>query len=270
MNPIRPDLRERLLREYSEAAAPQPERLFHRLAAGNLIGILALGALLVTVDVTPAARIAVVEARPVRFRVAEAPIAPPSPPKPPEARREEPSEPPQLRPETRLDQAIDLPAAEPSDADPTPAPRTIRRVYGMRKVLASGLGTGSSDGDGLVVKRGNTLDGHADTLEATDDDLRAPVVSLSTVETAPVPVYQARPRYSPTLIENHASGVVSARLLVDTDGSVRRLEIVEDIGFDSREIATEALRQFRFRPALRDGQPVAVWILYKIRFEFQD
>ena len=52
--------------------------------------------------------------------------------------------------------------------------------------------------------------------------------------------------------------------------SAGQVVIVEDIGLDSGEVAAVALRQFRFRPALRGGQAVPVWIVYKIRFEFQE
>ena len=33
---------------------------------------------------------------------------------------------------------------------------------------------------------------------------------------------------------------------------------------------TAAFLRFRFRPALKDGRPVAVWIRHRIRFEFQE
>ena len=43
---------------------------------------------------------------------------------------------------------------------------------------------------GIVVKRGNTLDGVADTLTATEADLARPLVALSTVEEPPAPVHR--------------------------------------------------------------------------------
>ncbi len=85
-----------------------------------------------------------------------------------------------------------------------------------------------------------------------------------------MPEHRVKPRYSEALIAARAGGTVSARVLVDRDGRVAAVRITEDIGHDSAAVAEEALRQFRFRPALRHGQPVAVWIIHRIRFEFQE
>ncbi len=48
------------------------------------------------------------------------------------------------------------------------------------------------------------------------------------------------------------------------------LKLTEDIGLDSKQVAAKALGGFRFKPALKNGSPVAVWILHRIRFEFQE
>ena len=188
---------------------------------------------------------------------------------------------PVLEPETVLAQPIDRPSAAvpvtpdrpPVPAatdDPEPAPAApARRVYGVRRVYARGLGGGSGAG-GLVVKTGNTLDGLPDTLTATAADLQGRLAPLSSVESAPEPVHRERPAYSAALTAARAEGVVAAYLLIDVDGRVRDVKIVEDIGFDSAVVAEAAFRKFTFRPARRDGEPVAVWILHRIRFEFQD
>ncbi len=270
MKPLSAELRRQLLREYAESRSSknrETDRVFHRLFAGSLAVAIGLGGLLLTVPVTPAARLTLLDPTPVAFKVAAelSDSAAPSPPPPP--RQVAPVEPaPVITSDTQLAQEVDSPATEGDPAAQTPA----RRVYGVRKVFARGLGAGSGGDGSLVVKRGNTLDGRADTLTATAADLNGPVAPLSTVEVPPTPVRQVKPRYSQALIDHRVSGVVSARLLVDADGQVREVEITEDIGFDSREIATNAFRQFRFRPALRGDRPVAVWILFKIRFEFQE
>jgi len=97
-----------------------------------------------------------------------------------------------------------------------------------------------------------------------------PLVPVSTVDVAPVPVHRVKPSYSDTLREARASGTVTARLLVDVDGTVKAVEIRDDFGLDSGALARAAFAQFRFRPARRDGVAVAVWIVHRIRFEFQE
>lgn len=183
---------------------------------------------------------------------------------------------PRLDPSTVLAQAVDRPAPRPEVAKvaptqpPLPDDPAPRRVYGVRKVYARGLGGGTGATGRLVVKQGNTVDGRPDSLTATAADMRGGLAALSTVERAPEPLHRVKPAYSEALAKARAHGVVSAYLLVDADGTVRDVKITEDIGYDSQEVAAAAFRRFRFRPALRGGEPVAVWILHRIRFEFQE
>ena len=43
---------------------------------------------------------------------------------------------------------------------------------------------------------------------------------------------------------------------------------LNDLGYDSAERALRATLQMEFYPALRDEEPVAVWIVIPIRMEF--
>ena len=181
---------------------------------------------------------------------------------------------PVLTPDTVLDAPVDLPvetpdAAPSGDPETAPAETEVRRVYGVRRVYARGLGAGG-DPSGLVAKRGNTLAGPPDTLTATAADLAGRLAPLSTVDRAPEPLSRPQPAYSDAMRAARVSGTVEAWLLVGPDGSVRDVNVTSDIGADSRDVATAALRRFRFRPAERDGAPVAVWILHRIRFQFQE
>lgn len=236
------------------------------IVAAVLVG---LGMFLQTLPLPPVERPQRAPAHRVSFRLpALAPAAP------------APAALPELTRDTVLAQAAEEPRAAPELA-PTAAPPEFaapeavrdepppRRVYGVRQVLVRGLGDGGGAG-GLVVKLGNTLDGVADTLTASAADLRGELAALSSVERAPEPVHQVKPHYSPAMLAARARGVVTARLLVDADGSVAEVAVLEDIGQDSRRLASDAFRQFRFRPALRHGEPVAVWIVFRMRFEFQE
>ena len=105
---------------------------------------------------------------------------------------------------------------------------------------------------------------------ATEADLAGPLAPLSTVTQAPVLTDRVKPEYTPEMIENRISGVVQARLLVDTDGRVKDVEVTQDLGFGSRESAVAAFRKLRFKPAMRGAEPVAVWIRMKYRFVLQE
>ncbi len=156
-----------------------------------------------------------------------------------------------------------------TEAEPPKPEAPPRRVYGVRKIMAQGLGAGG-DGPGLVSKLGNTIDGRMDDLVATESDLTGTLVATSSVDQAPVPVRRTKPEYSELMKEHRAEGTVTARLLIDVDGRVKDVEILSDFGHDSPEVARRAFLSFTFRPAIRDGEPVAVWITHKIRFEFEE
>lgn len=186
---------------------------------------------------------------------------------------------PVIEPETVLAQPVDRPRERPEPVvaaqtatvqAPAPDPEPARRVYGVRRVYARGLGAGGDQAAALVTKLGNTVDGRRDDLTATAADLQGELAALSSVETAPEPVRRVRPLYSEALTKARAEGLVEAYLLIDVDGKVRDVKIVSDFGFDSAAVAEAALRKFEFIPARRAGKPVAVWILHRIRFEFQE
>ena len=140
----------------------------------------------------------------------------------------------------------------------------------MRRVFATGLGSGGNGSSAIVSKLGNTLEKEPDTLKATEEDLKGPLVSITTVSKAPVRMNMVKPEYTKEMKENKASGVVKAKLLIDIDGAVKKAIILQDIGFGSRDAAFEAFKKLKFKPALRDNEPVAVWIIMKYRFVLQD
>lgn len=272
MNALRATRLPRRLGRFAEpapvAAAERPFRVLILAAAGACALV---GLVLTAAEVPPHALAADDFARRVTLEFDAVQVPRPAPEPEPQP---VPAPPPVLQPETVLAQAVARPAPEPADPPAVPAPAAAapapRRVYGVRRVYARGLGGSGGASGRLVVKRGNTVDGRPDTLTATPADLGGDLASLSSVDRAPEPLRRVRPEYSQALRDARASGTVSAYLLVDVAGNVRDVNITEDIGYDSMEVATRAFRKFRFRPAEQDGRPVAVWILHRIRFEFQE
>jgi len=62
-------------------------------------------------------------------------------------------------------------------------------------------------------------------------------------------------------------GTVVLRVLVDETGTVRSVKHVSGPGGGLDEAAVKAVARFRFRPAMRRGQPVATEIRYTYTFE---
>lgn len=161
----------------------------------------------------------------------------------------------------------ELKQKEKVSAEPPPAERKVRRVYGLRKVYARGLGTGGSLSDAVIGKLGNTIDKEVDTLTATSEEVEGRIVSATTITQAPRLVRRVKPEYSEEMLKNRIEGTISVRVLVDVDGRVKKAQALNDLGFGSKELAVEACRALRFEPAMRGTQAVAVWIVVPITFK---
>jgi TonB family protein len=149
---------------------------------------------------------------------------------------------------------------------------TLREVYGLKKVYSVGLGAGGSgDGsDAIVSKLGNTLEKDPDTLKATEEEIKGAVTSVATVTSKPVIEVAVKPEYTEEMKRNRVQGVVSARILVDIDGAVKRIEVLNDLGFGTKEAVEKACKELKFKPAMEGDTPVSTWIVFKFRFVLQE
>ncbi len=149
---------------------------------------------------------------------------------------------------------------------------TLREVYGLKKVYSVGLGASGSgeESDAIVSKLGNTLEKEPDTLKATDEEIKGAVTSVATVTTKPVLERAVKPDYTDEMKQNRVQGVISARILVDIDGEVKRVEVLNDLGFGTKEAVEKACKKLKFKPAMEGDTPVSTWIVFKFRFVLQE
>ncbi len=160
---------------------------------------------------------------------------------------------------------------EPSAAPPEEEPRKVRKVYGLKNVYSQGLGSGVSSEDAVVGKLGNTLNKEFDTLTADTEDLKAKkVISIATVDKQPRlrdDFKHMKPVYTEEMLANRVEGVVKAKILIDVDGKVKNVLVLNDLGFGSEKVASDYMLKLEFEPATKNGEPVAVWKIFSIRFE---
>ena len=95
-------------------------------------------------------------------------------------------------------------------------------------------------------------------------------LTLSEVDVKPVAITQVAPAYPPDLQRAHFGGTVMISILVDERGRVIGAEIdgkenqSADAEFGAAALA--AVRQWRFKPGLKDGVPVKVAVTIPIVF----
>jgi TonB family protein len=75
----------------------------------------------------------------------------------------------------------------------------------------------------------------------------------------PSVVSQVDPVYPDKARNARVQGVVILRCIVEADGTVSAAEVVKGLPFGLGESAVEAVKKWRFRPASRNGQPLAVY-----------
>lgn len=87
-------------------------------------------------------------------------------------------------------------------------------------------------------------------------------------EEAPVQIKSVQPLYPPLAQRAGVEGSVWVNALVDKEGKVRDVIIVKDSGANAgfEEAAIDAAMQTVWRPAIANGQPIAVWVTYKVEF----
>jgi hypothetical protein len=146
----------------------------------------------------------------------------------------------------------------------------VRRVYGIRRVYSTGIGAGGSASDAVVGKLGNSLATDIDTLKATEKDLRGTLVPVTTLQIQPKAKVQIKPEYTNEMIAHQVQGIIKARLLIDIDGAVKEVEVLNDLGFGTKDLARATFLKWKFEPGKVDGVPKATWITFSIRFVLLD
>jgi TonB family protein len=83
---------------------------------------------------------------------------------------------------------------------------------------------------------------------------------------APGPLRKIDPKYPPTLIKDHVEGEVVLYAVIRSDGSVDSIQLVHGIDDQLDANAMQALSQWKFRPATKQGLPVELEAIVHIPF----
>lgn len=95
---------------------------------------------------------------------------------------------------------------------------------------------------------------------------RAPSTDLN----GPTPIRKVDPKYPPTLINEHVEGEVVLYAVIRRDGSVDSIQLVRGVDDELDKNAMNALSQWKFRPAARQGEPVELEAIIHIPFHAPD
>jgi TonB family protein len=79
-------------------------------------------------------------------------------------------------------------------------------------------------------------------------------------------IYRVEPDYTPDAREKQIAGTVVLGVTVGHDGAVQNIQIKKSLFPSLDESATAAVRKWRFEPAMKDGQPVSMYIQVEFYF----
>jgi len=121
---------------------------------------------------------------------------------------------------------------------------------GMGSGYGGGLGSGTGNGYGPGYG-GNTGGG---------------VYRIGGGVSAPVPIFTPEAEFSDEARRAKYQGVVLLSLIVDAQGNPQNPRVVRPLGMGLDEKALEAVRKYKFKPAMKDGKPVPVMMSIEVNF----
>jgi len=90
------------------------------------------------------------------------------------------------------------------------------------------------------------------------------------ISARPVGGYQVKPRYPESARRQGVEGTVLLKMRITEQGRVEDVQVERSAGHpDLDQSAMEAVQRWRFEPARRSGEPVAVWVLIPVEFKLQ-
>jgi protein TonB len=117
----------------------------------------------------------------------------------------------------------------------------------------SGGGIGSGNGNGIGPGSGGNMGGGVYKIGG---GVRAPVLT-----------YQPDAEFSEEARKAKFSGNVMVDLIVDEQGNPSHIKVARGVGMGLDEKAVEAVRQYKFKPATKDGKPVKVEVTIDVNFQ---
>lgn len=114
-----------------------------------------------------------------------------------------------------------------------------------------------------------TQDGSLARILETES-IDEPVVSPKQVDERLVITAKPRPSYTKEARRNGVQGFVTLRVLFSGAGKIARLRVLKGLPAGLTENGIRAACKIEFKPAMKDGQPVAQWLTVEYVFRLAD
>jgi TonB family protein len=126
--------------------------------------------------------------------------------------------------------------------------------------VGSGGGIGSGNGGGVGIGSGPGVG------PGIGGGFGGGVYRVGGGVSAPHAIYSPVPEYSDEARKTKHQGTVVVQAIIGVDGLPRDLHVQRSLGMGLDEKALEAVRKWRFEPAMKDGSPVNVRVSIEVNF----
>jgi len=108
---------------------------------------------------------------------------------------------------------------------------------------------------------------HPNAIAFVPADLKLKGVKQVTVTFEPKLIHRVEPTYTDAAREAGVSGVVILNCVVGTDGKVTDMQVVQSLPHGLTKQAKQAVKQWRFEPATRNGRAVLTELSISLHFK---
>lgn len=124
--------------------------------------------------------------------------------------------------------------------------------------MHSGFGAGMGGGIGMGHGTGNGVGGGG--------GFGGGIMTVGGGVSAPVVVHAVEPEFTEEARRSNFQGTVGIQLIVDAQGNPQDIRVVRHLGMGLDQKAMDAVRQYKFRPSMYQGHPVAVQLVIDVDF----
>lgn len=134
------------------------------------------------------------------------------------------------------------------------------------QVAMASQGEGSSNGFGLGLGVGIGSGHGAGQGPGSNGGYGGGLMNVGGGVSAPQVIHSVEPQFTAQARSANYQGVVAVQLIVDSQGFPQNVRVVRHLGMGLDEEAIDAVKQYRFRPAIYQGHPVSVQMVVDVEF----
>lgn len=199
----------------------------------------------------------------------------PPPPKVEEPKKEEPPPPPPKKivkpPPVKV--AVVKPVEVPKEETPPPPNEEAPKEQPQKVVpVVVGISMSSTTANGnFAAPVGNTMYGKTADKAVKPEEVKAyaapKYMPAYQVDSQPEVAAEFKAQYPEEARRAEIEGSVLLKVTIDTEGRVVDVKVIRGVGYGLDQAAVDALKRFKFKPAVKSGEAVSTTITYQYNWE---